>query len=664
MADPRLRYQQTAAPSFAGVSEAMGRANQSFNRGMESASGVIEKYQAGLEEQADNALLGEMAGLKDEAEFDAWVDGGALQNFGGSSGLRDQIMSMRSTFINDDGTRARTDGTRARTGIATARESRTAAEWKDQMARQDYMRNAAGNILSATDQAREIGLSADGMIQETVTGGGAPQQENQWGDAIARRVRVNFNGIEQEYSLPSGYLERTAQIESSGDPSAQNENSSAGGLFQQIDSNAREFGVTNRFDALQSTVGAAKFARQNAAKLRGVLGREPTGAELYLAHQQGGGGAASLLRDRNRPVRELLSADAIRLNGGNLNMTAGQFADLWINKWNGSRGGQSTSSGRTVTERPTELRQVRDEMAASGLFTAAQIEQALSGATTAGQAVNDERNAELDRQEGEDRNNAALDSIRDLIENPNVTSMAQIQSAVLSDPNLTEQEKITRMERIQALTGEGGAYEDRFNPEVGLTDAQMIDRDTTELLTQSIDRLERADPQLTAIRQSREWAEDPTESLLGELDLANDPQEWYGGLDKNDLRRMIRETARRNDISESEAAAAMSQAFVRDPGQAIPGWDLTANTLSNRFPAETVDSFAEEFFKEGNAALGNQRGQAFERTKRQAATYNSQIQQLNIQLEKARRNKDQALADSIQNQIVIAREALNSLRAN
>jgi hypothetical protein len=125
-------------------------------------------------------------------------------------------------------------------------------------------------------------------------------------------------------------------------------------LFQQIDSNAKEFGVTDRFNPEQSTVGAAKFAKQNAAKLRGVLGREPTGAELYLAHQQGGAGAARLLSDRDRPVNTLLSDDAITLNGGSLDMTAGEFADLWINKWNATSGGRATNAAQ-ATPPPAQL---------------------------------------------------------------------------------------------------------------------------------------------------------------------------------------------------------------------------------------------------------------------------------------------------------------------
>ena len=40
---------------------------------------------------------------------------------------------------------------------------------------------------------------------------------------------------------------------------------------------------------------AAELARDNAGELRGVLGREPEPAELYLAHFLGAGGARSFL---------------------------------------------------------------------------------------------------------------------------------------------------------------------------------------------------------------------------------------------------------------------------------------------------------------------------------------------------------------------------------
>jgi len=50
-----------------------------------------------------------------------------------------------------------------------------------------------------------------------------------------------------------------------------------------------------RFDPDAAALMAAELARDNAGELRGVLGREPDAAELYLAHFLGAGGASSFL---------------------------------------------------------------------------------------------------------------------------------------------------------------------------------------------------------------------------------------------------------------------------------------------------------------------------------------------------------------------------------
>lgn len=157
------------------------------------------------------------------------------------------------------------------------------------------------------------------------------------GGSIGDSLGIDFEGIEQEYGLPVGYLERTAMIESSGNPSAKNPSSSAGGLFQQIDSNAKQYGVRNRFNPLQSTIGAAKFARDNFRTLKRALGRDPNAAELYLAHQQGGAGAARLLTNQTAKAVDIVGERAVTLNGGTPDMTAGQFANIWISKFTGGR---------------------------------------------------------------------------------------------------------------------------------------------------------------------------------------------------------------------------------------------------------------------------------------------------------------------------------------
>jgi hypothetical protein len=171
-----------------------------------------------------------------------------------------------------------------------------------------------------------------------------------------------FAGAEQKYGLPSGYLARTAQIESSMNPNAKNPNSSASGLFQFIDSTARDYGLTNPFDPVASTDAAARLAAANARMLTPVLGRAPTAGELYLAHQQGGGGAAALLRNPDASAASVVGNAAANLNAG-AGLTAGQFAQQWTGKFGDAAPVMSASVGQGApaapypTQNPTQVPQ-------------------------------------------------------------------------------------------------------------------------------------------------------------------------------------------------------------------------------------------------------------------------------------------------------------------
>lgn len=189
--------------------------------------------------------------------------------------------------------------------------------------------------------------------------------DNAWGswgnarqDEIVRRIGARGDAapaqadpfglaaIEQEYNLPPGYLTTTAQIESSMDPNAQNPNSSAAGLFQFIDSTAQQYGLADPLDPVASARAAAELASDNRDGLRSVLGREPTAEELYLAHQQGLGGATALLRDPDALATAALgNPDAVTLNMGDENMTAGQFADTVMGYYRQGAGTAPNSGG-------------------------------------------------------------------------------------------------------------------------------------------------------------------------------------------------------------------------------------------------------------------------------------------------------------------------------
>lgn len=178
--------------------------------------------------------------------------------------------------------------------------------------------------------------------------GGAPQpvgpEAMQTMDQGGATPSDPFALAEQKYGLPEGYLARTAQIESGGDPNAKNPNSSASGLFQFIDSTAAQYGI-DPMDPAQATEGAARLAADNSRYLRNILGRDPTAGELYLAHQQGAGGAAKLLANPNARAVDVVGADAVRLNGGDVTMSARDFAGQWTGKIDGGQGAAYPSGG-------------------------------------------------------------------------------------------------------------------------------------------------------------------------------------------------------------------------------------------------------------------------------------------------------------------------------
>lgn len=153
--------------------------------------------------------------------------------------------------------------------------------------------------------------------------------------AVIRAAAERY-GLDPEYMLRKAGIEAGAGL----DPRAQNPNSSAGGLFQFVDKTWQQYGRGgDKYDPAANADAAARLTLDNRNALRTGLGRDPTPGELYLAHQQGAGGALKLLRDTNAPV----SGDAIRLNGGRDGMTAGDFARKWTSRFDGAQAPVATA---------------------------------------------------------------------------------------------------------------------------------------------------------------------------------------------------------------------------------------------------------------------------------------------------------------------------------
>jgi Transglycosylase SLT domain len=172
--------------------------------------------------------------------------------------------------------------------------------------------------------------------------------------SVGVNVPVVVTDAGKKYGISPDYMARTFQIESGGNPNAYNAQSKAAGPFQFVPSTgAKYLNGASPFDVAGSADAAARLAADNKGALTQALGRPPTDAELYLAHQQGATGAAKLLANPNARAGDLVGNSAIAANGGNPNAPASAFTNLWTAKFNGGVGKTIPSAAVAPNVTPT-----------------------------------------------------------------------------------------------------------------------------------------------------------------------------------------------------------------------------------------------------------------------------------------------------------------------
>lgn len=199
-------------------------------------------------------------------------------------------------------------------------------------------RSSAGSSFSQLfAPSADAGMAADPAAGMTSAAPVAQDATAMTAGAPKPELAQLYEAADSQIGIP-GFSQRVAQIESSQNPNAKNPKSSAGGLYQFIDGTAAQYGLRNKFDPVEATSAFTKLALDNKATLTRGLGREPTAGELYLAHQQGAGGALKLLRNGDAPASALVGGAAAGLNGGG-GATGAQLANRWTSKFSDLGGG-------------------------------------------------------------------------------------------------------------------------------------------------------------------------------------------------------------------------------------------------------------------------------------------------------------------------------------
>lgn len=218
----------------------------------------------------------------------------------------------------------------------------------------DYtVRDAATGLVAGTI----LGAGAGGLLHAAgwrPPGGQALSAHGPVPDMI--RAEAQRQGVDPGLALAIGH------IESRFNPDAANRSGHVG-VFQFDTPTWQRLGggdPSARTDPATNIRLGVQLVRENRIAMQRSLGRAPTNAELYLAHQQGNAGAAALLRnpDQNAvdAIRRFYRSDeiarsAIVGNGGRADMTAGQFVDLWAERYR-QASGEASAPAAPVSDTP------------------------------------------------------------------------------------------------------------------------------------------------------------------------------------------------------------------------------------------------------------------------------------------------------------------------
>ena len=299
-----------------------------------------------------------------------------------------------------------------------------------------------------------------------------PQQQTQLpvfaqiqGGNTSPSLKALVENANKQYGLPEGYLTRTAQIESGFNPSAKNPNSSASGLFQFINSTAKQYGLSNPFDPVASTDAAARFAADNKRVLAQALGREPTAGELYLAHQKGAGGAVKLLLNPDANAAGLIGKNEVTLNGGTTSMTAGEHVGNWLRKFGGagvpSQGAVPIQAQAFASQQPSQV-----EGVASRYEKAAQVLAAQAQATGNINIAKKAQELYSKAQELKSKETYGFQTVGDQLVRTNPRT-GQVEAVMQKPMNpLDEELKKAQIEKMRAEAS-GGAGKYGLNPVYG-----------------------------------------------------------------------------------------------------------------------------------------------------------------------------------------------------
>lgn len=561
MADPRLRWNDIAAPNLSQTSQILANANRSFNTGLDSASSILDKYNAGQQEKADNDILTQIAGLNSEEELATFLNSDALQGKNLSETMRANVLGLRKNIIgygqdraNIANTQATTRNTNARTTIAQAAEGRTASEYADGVAAREEYRGLTPYVVGASTEGNQYGFTNDApaSLVRTESGGNFAAKNNETGSSGRKGHfgRVQFGRDRFDEAVAAGAVPQGMSIEEFGS------NTPAAKAAQK---RAEDW----HFGDIQNFISRGKLDQYIGRSFGGTpITRD---GMVAIAHLGGKGGLQRFLETGGL-------YDPADSNGTKLSDYAKTHAG---NTTGGNRSGPQFDALQNAIAQSVYLSPDQ----ASNLLTSAYAAQ------KAGQGRIDAASAAAQQEQ-------SAASILAAVQNPLNTNASGVTSTLLSDTALgSAQDRLSAVQRADGLLANDGPLNSTLSPAVAPN--TLLNATVEENLAagqRSIDAL----PQTRIMDRAAQYESNPTEALINELNLGNDgndPQTFLFGLlgenfDEVEVTRKINDIARAAGVTPAMAAAGMVEKFRRDP--------FRNNTLDRRFVEDEVVGFIKD----------------------------------------------------------------------
>jgi hypothetical protein len=496
----RLTIEQVQAPDFSASAELMRGAAASFDKGLESAQGILSKYNEGQQAKDDMFAIQEIAKQRDEAGLDTLLASGTLANLNLSDTMRANLANIRSDVIGN--VNARDGNTRANNadGRAAAAEGRTAAEYLDSVAARAERRALTPSAVAAFNEANTTGSGNGGGVEAQVYQGlldrGMPEH-------IAEGFMMNF---QDESGFQPDITEGEANVHGT----------YGKGLYQltgdRRDAFEAQFGndysIDNQLDFMMAELNTT----------------ERSAANSIFAAQDAGSAAAAIVNNFLRPAEEHAASRTAKYTGGQ--------------GWNPNQ--------LPVTSVGTGGQAYQDfssRVAASLYMDPADATAFLSGTLEEQRATDERIRAADDLRQATLGSEATLAAITD----PNNTTAGQVQQDLIDTPGLSAANRL-------GLAGQNlDAYGNIIAPAVTANPQATA---AAELAAADAARSNELDPTVQAFEEAAAF--DKAEGGAGAALTANLGEQATGVLAPENVNRSLAQFAEENGITPGEAAVVFN----------------------------------------------------------------------------------------------------------